>query len=448
MTQLGEGVAIIIDEPEIEEEKEEEKKSVKIRFCIFFDGTCNNRTNTDQRATASNMKLSDDARKKASAIYEKHKGDGSYENDHTNVAKMEKYIDNAKGYKLTLSTYIEGPGTENKEGDDMLGYALGWFDKGIRAKVKKGVLDVVSMISRQVKKDTIIECLTLDVFGFSRGAAGARNFIYEALKGDKNTPIKVQLADKGYDAKKVEVCFAGLYDTVSAYGLVHWNDVSDLKLKAVRHAKKVVQLAAADEHRENFSLTSIQSAGFKGREIFLPGVHSDIGGSYKDNMTENQVIFDGMESAADDDRSQLIKSGWYRKHEIELKPYAVDAYSSYAILTVNRPGISNRYSRIPLHIMARFARENDINIEDKLNDDEEIPRALNRVKQRIEKYIADTDPKRFSARKSSMEDWRHNEVWLRDLRHDYFHFSAKWSFGLKPRLSWWQGKRYRKVYNG
>ena len=40
-----------------------------------------------------------------------------------------------------------------------------------------------------------------------------------------------------------------------------------------------------DEFRENFDLTNIDSAGFKGLEITLPGVHSDIGGSYR-NYTE------------------------------------------------------------------------------------------------------------------------------------------------------------------
>lgn len=452
MTQVIEPAFAGVGNPEdpVEEKKEKEKKSIKIRFCIFFDGTCNNRTNTDQRAAKTNKKLSDKERKKAAAIYEKHKGDDSYENDYTNVAKMEKYIDKAEGYKLTLRSYIEGAGTEDKEGDSTMGYALGWFETGVRAKVEKGILDVVSKITLKVKEDVIIECLTLDVFGFSRGAAGARNFIHEALKGDELDTIKTQMEDKGYKVKKVEVCFAGLYDTISAYGVVHWNDVSDLKLKAIRHAKKVIQLAAADEHRENFSLTNIQSAGFKGREIFLPGVHSDIGGSYNDKIIENQVIFDGEESAAAEDRGQLIESGWYKEHEIELEAYAIDEYDTYATVTVTRPDISNQYSKIPLHIMARFARESEINIKRKLENVEKIPGALTTTKQRINKYIDDTDPdsRKTPAKRSSIEDWQHNEDWLRKLRHDYFHFSAKWTFGLKPRLSWWEGKRHRKTYNG
>ena len=53
--------------------------------------------------------------------------------------------------------------------------------------------------------------------------------------------------------------------------------------------KWVVQLASADEHRENFSLTNINSslrAGV-GVELRLPGVHSDIGGSYAERDPAN-----------------------------------------------------------------------------------------------------------------------------------------------------------------
>ena len=288
------------------------------------------------------------------------------------------------------------------------------------------------------------------MFGFSRGAAGARNFIHEALLGDELEPIKKKMKDAGYTVKKVKVCFAGLYDTVSSHGVFYFNDVCDLKLRAIRYAEKTLHLAAADEHRNNFSLTTINSAGFKGREIYLPGVHSDIGGSYRDNALEEQVIYDGSEHVAKRDREDLIKAGWYKEHEIKIETYMVDEYTTNAMLTVTRPDISNKYSRIPLHVMARFAKESDINIEDALYDDEEISSgSLAKAKQRIDQYIVDTDPDKKPKNKSQAEDWHHdNETLLRDLRHDYFHFSAKWAFGLTPRMSWWSSTRYRKTYSG
>ncbi len=64
-----------------------------------------------------------------------------------------------------------------------------------------------------------------------------------------------------------------------------------LKLNAIQHAKDVVHLTAADEHRKKFSLTDIRSAGGKGREICLPGVHADIGGSYRDGPGEDPWVF-------------------------------------------------------------------------------------------------------------------------------------------------------------
>ena len=50
-----------------------------------------------------------------------------------------------------------------------------------------------------------------------------------------------------------------------------------------------MHLVAAEEHRKNVSLTDIASAGSKGRELFLPGVHSDIGGDYRDEASEAMV---------------------------------------------------------------------------------------------------------------------------------------------------------------
>lgn len=443
MSEMGE-MAFVAPEPEEPKEPKEIKdETIKIRFSLFFDGTCNNRTNTDHRLNVANEVLPEAERQASIAIYEKHQGDDSYENDYSNVAKMEKYINDAEGYGLTLKSYIEGPGTTDHEGDSSVGYGMGMGKSGVRNKVEQGLQDVINLIAENhTNKKTIIELLTLDVFGFSRGAAGARNFIHEALNGDKLTPVKTLLEEKGYQVGKVEVDFVGLYDTVSAHGVVYANDVNDLKLRAVRHAKRVVQLAAAEEHRKNFSLTTIQCAGQpKGREIFLPGVHSDIGGSYVDNSAEEQVVFHGPQWMAVQDREALIASGWYQPHEIDLieLPSGPHGLSINAMVTVKREGIRNHYSRIPLHIMANFARENAINIKTKLESANKIPGKLEGTKERIDNYIKNTPH-------SKSEHWQHNEGWLKALRNDYLHFSAKYEFGLGPRFK--DGKRYRKQYAG
>lgn len=51
------------------------------------------------------------------------------------------------------------------------------------------------------------------------------------------------------------------------------SDAEQLGLNAVKNGSFVFQIASADEYRDNFSLTNIESAGIKGLQITLPGVH-------------------------------------------------------------------------------------------------------------------------------------------------------------------------------
>lgn len=433
MSEFGEPISPPEVEPEEKQEKEKDK--VKVRVSLFFDGTLNNRINIDQR-------IEDENNPGSNKIYQRYKGgDNSYEGDYSNVAKMEKYIDDAPEYDVTLSSYTEGPGTEDKKGDHLRGYAFGTGSTGVEKKVEKGIKDGVSKITQKIKKSQIIELLTIDVFGFSRGAAGARFCIHELLESGKK-PIKERIKSEGYDIKKTEVCFAGLYDTVSSHGIVYYNDVSDLKLRAVQRAKKVVQLAAAEEHRKKFSLTTISSAGYKGQQFFLPGVHSDIGGGYRDNGNEDMGIFyTTSKQQAEKEKSRLVASGWYHDAEIEIievPPMDIYMPSDYYI-EVKRHGIKNSYSRIPLHVMADFAKKSGMLIKSKLVRIENVPSSLSTVQKKINQYIESTS-------KSKHEDWKHNEPWLKQLRHDYLHFSARLSLAHSPRIK--NFKRIRGEYRG
>jgi hypothetical protein len=163
------------------------------------------------------------------------------------------------------------------------------------------------------------------VFGFSRGAAAARHFIH------RRDALRTWPGQRG--AAELVINFVGLYDTVSSFArqygdlasvvggvyvdstntdTIFCDDVKELGLNLGAVPKKVVHLTAADEHRQNFSLTNINTslkAGV-GLELALPGVHSDVGGSYTEagqgaRNLEVRRIRDGAE------KRRLIAEGWY-----------------------------------------------------------------------------------------------------------------------------------------
>lgn len=225
------------------------------------------------------------------------------------------------------------------------------------------------------KNDT----LTIDVFGFSRGAAAARNFIYEVTK-PAYEPLTKQFSSGEFDAHgkkttlkelpewgelgrmllknslkvhQLEIRFVGLFDTVSSFNKGGKsaspnfdNDVEELHLDQLYKAKKVIHFTAADEHREYFALTHIQSSGDKGIELAFPGVHSDVGGSYPDGAEHVDEIIKGFKSRLTAEKERLIIQGWYTDRELTVNSWT-GTLSGDRILKKD-------YSYIPLHFMCEF----------------------------------------------------------------------------------------------
>ena len=192
------------------------EEQIEFTFGVFIDGTLNNKTNTELRRKYRNGGVENitDAQIEASvekdeaaykalmkrgvpenpSEYEQYligshrtyidkKGtDNSYSNDYTNVARMWKYCD--KGYRI----YVEGMGTDDKQKDSQDGFAFGAGLTGVRAKVRKACEMASKKINEELQKgdnaEKVLTKITFDVFGFSRGAASARNFIHEVnVKG-------------------------------------------------------------------------------------------------------------------------------------------------------------------------------------------------------------------------------------------------------------------------
>lgn len=441
--QAGESVATPTLGPDETPVDTTDKTPLNVRCIMLFDGTMNNKTNIQSREDRDEFYQA--TRKKKFRLFGERVGPGgdSYENGYTNIVTLDKHIEDqpAHGYDLVVKVYTEGAGTLNHEKDATMGYAMGLGDAGVKSKCHKGIVEALSEITnRRVNGAPInpekqyIKKLTVDVFGFSRGAATARYCIHKVLV-DNTWRMQRRLRAQGIEVQEVEVHFAGIFDTVSSHGIKFSDDVRGLELDAVKHARKVLHLAAGEEYRENFSLTTIQSAGGNGEEWYLPGVHSDVGGSYLEETDEDFYLVVGSFHDVDKDRKELIAEGWYKQGELKLETIKDSTgMEAYSRLKAVRKGISNAYCNIPLKLMAESARAQNILIKAEL--EAEANDAVSSADAKYGSRLTELDANIGKYRASSMEAFSKlvKEPLLVEIRHRYFHMSAKDSIGLKPRF--------------
>lgn len=350
------------------EQKRISSKRIDITIGVFFDGTGNNKYNYQYARDVNKNLYKED--------------NSSYYGSFTNVAQLWFLYDTNNQY--TEKVYIEGPGTvapvrakENikhkdrdnnisstkVDNDDGLGFGASRY--GVNAKIEcacKLIKEKVESLLSE-KRSVMLKSITLDVFGFSRGAASARSFV-SRINGHGTTETegyKVSLrgdhlTDDIYKKTKIIIRFMGLFDTVSSYQYLATekenkkikieagasmrdkvstkiaqginassqlakkyyriinnnfdNDVKELGLTIPPDVLNVVHLVAANEYRSYFSLTTIMSAqNSKGTflELALPGAHSDIGGGYASVVDEYLYGKNKMPSMAE------VKNTEYRK---------------------------------------------------------------------------------------------------------------------------------------
>ncbi|WP_017496357.1 phospholipase effector Tle1 domain-containing protein [Flavobacterium sp. WG21] len=238
------------------------KEDLRVTFGIFIDGTLNNKTNTDMRNKHSrgkdaegnidyskdNATLESEDEKKYKKI--KNKGrieellskknktpaeeaefkaiderdkylvasyrvplnefgldrmgtDNSYSNDYTNVARMWQCCEQKK-----YAIYVPGMGTDHLMRDSTDGFAFGSGQTGIRARVRNACEQIADKVAEKMAESddaTKLAQITLDVFGFSRGAATSRNLVYEvnhdsgyANAVKKQIPCGVEYIERPY----------------------------------------------------------------------------------------------------------------------------------------------------------------------------------------------------------------------------------------------------------
>ncbi|MDF0750164.1 DUF2235 domain-containing protein [Marinobacter sp. 71-i] len=398
------------DESPDESSEEEDRPKVRVEAGIFFDGTGNNRNNTQTYQRQMDECLTANA---AGAMSEEECGnelsqfmEGSYLNAETNVSKLENLYQRTGsqgegGEQIyRLSTYVSGVGTKSGEPDDDKSMGLGLGEQGALKKIDSGCEKLVFEIAGSVKES--IDELVLDVFGFSRGAATARHFVSRevhdttgSLSGGYEGALAKAFRREGVPwPKRITVRFLGLFDTVAGIADLGNLDFSAHDERTGRinvnikpeQVERAVQFVARDERRHNFSLNSLR--GESGNlpknfsEWVLPGAHSDIGGGYPDRFQEHievrpPVVITGKarrdpESSMEFSRMlherALIKSeGWIGKHNplatldieqerLPMKPTQPSLTGGDVALHLwlNRE-VRGEYSRIPLYLMHKLA---------------------------------------------------------------------------------------------
>jgi hypothetical protein len=310
--------------------------SVTVRIGVFFDGTGNNRINSQIGADCQAM----------AQIYHnvhikecggRHSDpDSSYSNDLTNIAWLAELYrsqpiasNDGEGLRVYQAVYVSGAGTTSGGRDSRLsGQALGRGNTGVLAKVAAGVKKIGAVLNAFADHNPgcVIGALELDLFGFSRGGASARHLANEVLKQQRGAlgpllnPQKLPLAaDFSWNERCVRVKVIGLFDTVAAMGgISDLGNVRDAINKRVNLflppgcAQQVIHLVAGDEHRRNFALNSV--APDWPREIVLPGSHSDIGGGYPPQCVERVSLTRPRRSVVSATAAFDTTDAWLQTH--------------------------------------------------------------------------------------------------------------------------------------
>lgn len=451
--------------------EDENDDAIEIRLGFFFDGTLNNERNTYIRKEKEKKKKGEKYDTKA--VKEDPWGfdKDSYLNDYSNVARMYHF------YTSAPFIYIEGIGTLNGDTDTVAGYTMGLGKTGIREKIRKGC----EKLREKLTPGTTVN-ITVDVYGFSRGAAAARAFVNEITKSsydatlteygymdldgysvnEKKLPARGYLGylchSDGIIISGLKVHFVGLYDTVSSYGGNFENDNSsasdkrELGLSAISGPKvmNVVQIAAGHEWRSNFNITTIESTAGKGLEVVFPGAHADIGGCYesetfkqyhRSSVSPARVINDNNQynTLANQKRQVYIDEGWYLDKQITIAPHS-NKYVNYVGLQGER-FIDKRYSYIPLHFMCSLSTEKGssfsvngvtekFKIPEKAGNGSHI---LHYVKSKLEQYVSAVKNAEFSKRKQISYKTYLDFENEKKLINQYVHWSATEKIGHGPR---------------
>jgi hypothetical protein len=329
------------------------ENSVNVFVGMFFDGTGNNRFNSEKtyysKINSSESFYNAEDIPECFEFVKDLAGKGevkvqvsdrdSYWNPYSNIVKLHDLYKEKKDLKkdessengghpeygeyLILKQYIEGIGTEKDGKDDALGSMTGRSSSGIIARVEQGIEKLVNGQFKNIPANKKINKIVFDVFGFSRGAAAARHFCNEVKKTaeyknemihdrwDPKYPIpsgKVviskhaggllgkKLSKAGYKPVKqtydIEIRFLGLFDTVVGDLIVKEN--LGYKLLPIPYIGPIA--AAIQEALQNIK-TNVKDLGIK--KVFHITAQSEWRGNFALTPTDTDYTLSMLGAHSD-----------------------------------------------------------------------------------------------------------------------------------------------------
>jgi len=286
---------------------------------IFFDGAGSNGLN----ATSDKKTLTDHI---------------SYHALPTNIYKLFKVFDGNE--KL----YVEGIGTITGSEDSDFAKATcknptGYSGYSSDDKLRKAYAFIEDKI-----RDTTKE-YQFYVYGFGRGGMLARNFCYELLKRGPSI------------SGHIKIKFLGVFDTVESAPFNQYH------VKLSQGVENALHLCAMNECRYFFPLTGFfensrtmndsefMTDKYVWKEIFVPGVHADVGGGYLNSSQSvyisgnyfevsdvNDYVSHVKETAKDTEENKI----W----DIPLRNHRIDEGDILSLAYVEKEMVYNDLSKV------------------------------------------------------------------------------------------------------
>ncbi|MEO5923954.1 MAG: DUF2235 domain-containing protein [Bryobacteraceae bacterium] len=154
-----------------------------------------------------------------------------------------------------------------------VGTKLGWFGAIAGAVTGLGGRKRVKQAQEAFRRNQFAGDRTVDIVGFSRGAALALHFANSLPAG---TPVR----------------FLGLFDTVPSFGIPGNNINIGWNLRLPMTAERCFHAMALQETRYNFPLHRLEPSPTLS-EVWFRGIHSDVGGG-NGNMGLSSISLDWM----------------------------------------------------------------------------------------------------------------------------------------------------------